>query len=62
MQRMESLYSNKFSNFGNLEDHKATNLNPMSPFKYITRNIVMGRTDNPGPQFNTSLTPNELVK
>ena len=57
---MESLYSNKFSDFGDLERPKSGK--PMSPFKFITRKIVKNRKNDLGPEFATSLTPNEMIE
>ena len=57
---MESLYSNKFSDFGDLERPKYGK--PMSPFKFITRKIVKNRKRDLGPEFATSLTPNEMIE
>ena len=54
MERLESLYSNKFSNF--------SQKNPKSPFLFITRKIIQARTSDYGKDFQTTLTPNELVK
>lgn len=53
MERLESLYSNKFSNF--------SQKNPKSPFRFITQKIVRARTSDYGKEFQTTLTPNELV-
>ena len=61
MERLESLYSNKFSNF-NPKDFKSVRFNPKSPFLFITWKIVRDRTSDLGPNFETSLTPNEMVK
>ena len=61
MERLESLYSNKFRNF-NQKDFKSVKFNPTSPFIFITWKIVRGRTTDIGEDFKTSLTPNELVK
>ena len=57
---MESLYSNKFSDFGYLERPKYGK--PMSSFKFITRKIVQRRKHVLGPEFATSLTPNEMIE
>ena len=54
MERLESLYSNKFSNF--------SEQNSNSPFMFITQKIVQARTSDYGKDFQTTLTPNELVK
>ena len=62
MERFESLYANKFS--GMTWEKITPNLvhDKKSPFKYITRKIVLNRKNDPGPQFNSSVTPNELVE
>ena len=57
MQRIESLYSNKFTNKKLLKTTFKQN-----PFEFITRKIILSRKYNPGTQFNNSLTPNELVR
>ena len=54
MERLESLYSNKFSNF--------SQKNSKSPFMFITKKIVQARTSYYGKDFQKTLTPNELVK
>ena len=61
MERLESLYSNKFSNFRQ-KDFNSVKFNPKSPFIFITWKIVQARTSDYGKDFKTSLTPNELVK
>ena len=61
MERLESLYSNKFSNFKTL-NFKSIKFNPKSPFMFITGKIVRDRKQKLGPEFETSLTPNELIK
>ena len=64
MERFESLYANKFSGiqWEQIISKKAFVKTPKSTFKWITRNIIMSRETDPGPQFNSTLTPNELVK
>jgi len=59
LERMESLYSNKFSKITNLYN---VTYKPTSPFKWITKQIVSARKYDPGPGFNTSITPNEFVR
>merc|ERR1719450_1811811 len=56
MQRIESLYSNKFTNKKLLKTTFKQN-----PFEIVTRKIILSRKYNPGAQFKNSLTPNELV-
>ena len=56
MERIESLYSNKF---GNLKDIDKT---PTNPFRSITKQIINKRQSDPGPLFNSTITPNELLE
>ena len=62
MERFESLYANKFSGVKWENIAESLKHDPKSPFLFITRNIVIHRKKDPGPQFNSSLTPNELVE
>ena len=62
MERFESLYANKFSGVKWENIAESLKHDPKSPFLFITRNIVINRKKDPGPQFNSSLTPNELVE
>ena len=57
MQRIESLYSNKFTNKKLLKTTFKQN-----PFEFIARHIISSRKYKYGPQFENSLTPNELVR
>ena len=63
LERLESLYANKFSGI-QWEQISDKNLmkTPSSHFKWITRSIIMNREIDPGSQFNSTVTPNELVE
>ena len=56
MERMESLYSNKFSNLRDIDKV------PANPFRSITKQIINKRVSDPGPMFNSTITPNELLE
>lgn len=61
MERLESLYANKFTNIQEYEKSDS-GLCPGSPFRRLVRNIISKRTGDPGANFKYSLTPNEFVK
>ena len=61
MERLESLYANKFTNIQKHEP-ESSDLCPGKPFKKLVRNIISKRTKSPGEEFKYSLTPNEFVK
>ena len=62
MERLESLYANKFTNIQKHGQNESSDLCPGIPFRRLVRNIISERTDNPGEEFEYSLTPNEFVK
>ena len=61
MERLESLYANKFTNIQKQEP-ESSDLCPGKPFEGLVRNIITKRTKSPGEEFKYSLTPNEFVK
>ena len=62
MERLESLYANKFTIRRKNEQSESSDLCPGGPFSKHVRNIIAQRTDIPGKQFKYSPTPNEFVK
>ena len=64
MERLESLYANKFSGiqWQQIISDTALIKTSKSTFKWITRSIILNRKIDLGPQFNSTLTPNELVE
>ena len=61
MERLESLYANKFTNIQKHEP-ESSDLCPGRPFKGLVRMIISERKKSPGDEFKYSLTPNEFVK
>ena len=61
MERLESLYANKFTNIQKHEP-ESSDLCPGKPFKGLVRNIISKRIKSPREEFKYSLTPNEFVK
>ena len=62
MERLESLYANKFTIRRKNEQSESSDLCPGGPFLKHVTNIIAQRTDNPGKGFRYSPTPNEFVK
>ena len=62
MERLESLYANKFTIIPKHEQSVSSDLCPGIPFGGLVKNIIAERTDNPGEEFRYSPTPNEFVK
>ena len=62
MERLESLYSNKFTDIQKHDDRDSTNICPGSPFRRLVRKILAERKEEAGPEFSFSLTPNEFIK
>ena len=62
MERLESLYANKFTIIPKRQQSGSSDLCPGIPFGGLVKNIIAERTDNPGEEFRYSPTPNEFVK
>ena len=61
LERLESLYANKFTNIQEHEQSNSSGICPGIPFRRLVRNIISKRTKDPGSMFRYSLTPNEFV-
>ena len=64
MERLESLYANKFTNIQKDEQTSSldSDLCPGAPFRGRVRDVIAKRTEDPGEEFRYSLTPNEFIK
>ena len=62
MERLESLYSNKFTDIQKHDDRNSTDICPGRPFRRRVLKIISERKEEPGPEFRFSLTPNEFIK